>query len=85
MGERTAKQIRFEINVLTDFKNDVRQNLIGLDELKINVNSSWNLRGHLHTTLGALAMLHEAIDLEIRTCKSELDFEFMSDENFEDS
>lgn len=79
MGSRTAKQIRFEINVLTDFKNDVKQNLIELNELKFNVNSSWNLMGHLHTTLGALALLHEAIDFEIRTCESELDFELMSD------
>ena len=79
MGSRTAKQIRFEINVLTDFKNDVKQNLIRLNELKFNVYSSWNFTGHLHTTLGALALLHEAIDLEIRTCESELDFELMSD------
>lgn len=78
MNNRTLKQMRFEIDFLTDFKNDVKQNLIGLDDQKFYVNSSWNLVGHLHKTVGALALLHEAIDLEIRTCQIELDVELMS-------
>ena len=78
MDKKTIKQMRFEIDVLTDFKNDVKQNLIGLDDQKFHVNSSWNLRGHIYKTVGALALLHEAIDLEIRTCKTELDVELMS-------
>ena len=88
MKTRTIESIQLEINVLTDFQDDVRENLQSLDDVRENlqsldnqtfhINSSWNLRGHLHKAVGSLALLHDALDLEIRTCKTELDVELMS-------
>jgi hypothetical protein len=78
MKTRTIESIQLEINVLTDFQDDVRQNLQSLDNQTFHINSSWNLRGHLHKSVGSLALLHDAIDLEIRTCKIDLDVELMS-------
>jgi len=96
MKTRTIESIQLEINVLTDFQDDVRENLQSLDDVRENLqsldnqtfhnwvnppnplNSSWNLRGHLHKAVGSLALLHDALDLEIRTCKIDLDVELMS-------
>ena len=86
MKTRTIESIQLEINVLTDFQDDVRENLQSLDNQTFHnwvnppnpLNSSWNLRGHLHKAVGSLALLHDALDLEIRTCKIDLDVELMS-------
>tara|TARA_R110002167_G_scaffold36037_1_gene114676 strand:+ start:1274 stop:1546 length:273 start_codon:yes stop_codon:yes gene_type:complete len=78
MKTRTIESIQLEINVLTDFQDDVRQNLQSLDNQTFHINSSWNLRGHLHKAVGSLALLHDALDMEIRTCKIDLDVELMS-------
>ncbi len=69
---------RLDIEVLTEFQNDVRQNLQNLDNQAFYMGSSWNLRGHLNKTLGSLQLLHDALDLEIESRKLELDYELVS-------
>ena len=71
---------RLDIEVLTEFQNDVRQNIqaLDLDNQAFYVGSSWNLRGHLNKTIGSLQLLHDALDLEIESRKLELDYELVS-------
>jgi len=69
---------RLDIEVLTDFQNDVRQNAQNLDNQAFYVGSSWNLRGHLNKTIGSLQLLHDALDLEIEHRKIDLDVALIS-------
>jgi hypothetical protein len=68
---------RLDIEVLTDFQNDVRENAQALDNQAFYMGSSWNLRGHLNKTIGSLQLLHDALDLEIENRKLDLDYELV--------